>query len=445
MIATLLRLKIVVLLRARFVNSKTRIRLVNGAVWSGLASAASRLFTIIGSFFLARFLGQEGFGEYGVVNSTAAMISGMAGLGIGTTVVKYVAELKRVDPLRAGRILALSSVVTFASAILYGGAYLIFANWLAAKTLAAPHLAPLLKISAITVAFGVINSVQSCSLVGVEQFSVSSVIQITCSLFQTIAVIAASYLWQVTGAVAALAASMILTVVITRAQTAKVWKSYHLSLQWAGALKEWRIIVNYSLPAFLGGLSVGPVIWCCNALLANRPDGYAQLGVFNAANQWQTAVQFLPALLGTAALPIMAERYGQGDYTGSVRIMLKMMLVNFIVIGPICTALCLCSVMIMKAYGPGFASGHWTLCISVGTAALVAILAPIAHYIAASGRMWMGFTMNLGWAICMLVASWFMVRWGAEGLAGARLVSYSVHAVWSLAFVFVVTRKKART
>lgn len=417
------------------IASPTRRRLASGAFWGGIAGVASRAFTVAASFFLARILGQEGFGEYGVINSTTAMISGMAGLGIGTTVIKYVAELKDKDPVRAGRILALSTVVTTVSAALYGGVFVIFAPWLAAKTLAAPHLAPMLQISAITVALGVVNSVQSCSLAGCEAFRASSAINIVCTITQTALVLIGAWFWKVPGTVVALALSMVVTVVATRWVVAQEWKRFNITLNWREAISEWRVLIRYSLPTFLCGLSAGPVVWGCNALLANQPAGYAQLGIYNAANQWQSAIQFLPALIGTAILPVMSERHGNGDVQGGLRVMKGMMGVTALIVIPAALLVCACGPWIMRGYGASFVSGYWVLFLSVITAALLAVMTPVGQYLAACGRMWTAFAMNAGWGVCMLVSAWLMVRWGAEGLAGARLIAYLAHSVWVLLFV----------
>lgn len=417
------------------IASPTRRRLASGAFWGGVAGVATRAFTVVASFLLARILGQEGFGEYGVINSTTAMIGGMAGLGIGTTVVKYVAELRDKDPARAGRILALSTGVTVLSATLYGSVFIIFAPWLATRTLAAPHLAPMLQISAVTVALGVVNSVQSCSLAGCEAFRVSSAVNVVCTFTQTVLVLIGAWFWKVFGTVVALALSMMVTVVVTRWVVTREWKRFNITLNWREATSEWRILIRYSLPTFLSGVSAGPVVWGCNALLANQPAGYAQLGVYNAANQWQSVVQFLPALIGTAVLPVMSERHGDGDVRGGLRVMKGMMGVTALIVIPVALLVCVCGPWIMGAYGASFVSGYRVLYLSVITAALCAVMTPVGQYLAACGRMWTAFAMNTGWGACMLVSAWLMVRWGAEGLAGARLIAYLVHSVWVLLFV----------
>jgi len=59
----------------------------------------------------------------------------------------------------------------------------------------------------------------------------------------------------------------------------------------------------------------------------------------------------------------------------------------------------------------------------------------------ASGRMWMGFVMNLGWAICFIGATRLLVYRGALGLAEARLAAYVIHGVWTGLFAWRLLRE----
>ena len=427
-----------------YFGTHTRQRLARGAFWGGVAFAVSRGVAIVVSFLLARILGQVGFGEYGMINTTAGMIGGMAGLGIGTTVVKHIAEFKTSDPEKASRILALSSGITWISSLLYAGMVVVLAPWIAARALAAPQLGPMLRISAFTMAFMVINGVQTSSLTGCEAFRANTRLGIIGSLLQSGLVLAGAWRWGLSGAVWGMAGAMLVTVWLTRRAVVREWRKFHLCLRWRDAAREWRVLLDFSLPTFLAGISVGPVLWGCNALLANQPGGYEELGIYNAANQWQQVIQFLPGLMGMALLPILSEKYGQGDRQGSFSVMWKMVKLVAGIVLPLAILVSFLSPWIMRGYGESFVEGHWTVVLSVATAALSAMMTPVGHLISASGRMWIGFWMNAGWGAIMLLASWWMVRWGAEGLAAARLIAYLLHAVWTFGFVYAIKKRSGR-
>jgi O-antigen/teichoic acid export membrane protein len=98
---------------------------------------------------------------------------------------------------------------------------------------------------------------------------------------------------------------------------------------------------------------------------------------------------------------------------------------------PIVAIACLASPWIMRAYGPTFADAWPTLVAVLVTAAVVAVTNPVGSVLAAADRLWLGFLMNAGWAAVFLVATILLVRWGALGVASARLVGYLVHAGWT--------------
>src|ERR1700728_4299217 len=99
--------------RALLPGDSLRARFTEGIVWSLAGAIVSRGFLLAASVVCARFLGKEGFGALGMIQSTAGMFGVFAGLGLGLTATKYVAEFRQRNPEKAGRILALSASVAF--------------------------------------------------------------------------------------------------------------------------------------------------------------------------------------------------------------------------------------------------------------------------------------------------------------------------------------------
>jgi O-antigen/teichoic acid export membrane protein len=85
-----------------------RARTTRGTFWSIAGAGVAQGLALGVSMIGARVLGREGFGELGIVTSTVGMFGVFAGLRLGTTATKYVAELRVTDPGRASKILSLS-------------------------------------------------------------------------------------------------------------------------------------------------------------------------------------------------------------------------------------------------------------------------------------------------------------------------------------------------
>jgi len=439
-----MKLKIVYLLLKNkikpHIGSDTRFRIAKGAFWGTAGAIVSKGIVIVLSFALARILGKNGYGEYGMINNTAAMISSFAGLGLGATVTRYIASLREREPERAGKIIGLSSIITWCSAVIYGIIFIFLAKWLAEKTLSAPQLAPMLQISSISIGLGVVNSVQVSTLTGLESFRTSSILSTIFAFIQSLLVIVFAWFGGVKGATIALSLTSCLTVVVYYLVSKKELKRVKIKVTFKDAWIEWRVLVRYSLPAFLSTTTVGPIIWAANAFLANQPNGYGELGLFNAALQWDALVQFFPALISTAALPVMSDMYGKGDKNGSVKLMWKLMKYTAILVVPIAIIVSLLSPQITKGYGSSFIGGHWVIVIVVFTTVFVSISNQLGIYIAASGKMWIGFALNSIWGFTFLILSYFMVRFGAEGLAAAKFIAYVFHFLWSLIICIVLNK-----
>jgi len=94
----------------RIESSPIGYRLARGVFWSMAGAVISRSLMLAATVLVARMLGKTGFGELGMIRTTVGMFGVFAGFGLGLTATKHVAEFRRSDPDRAGRIIGLSGL-----------------------------------------------------------------------------------------------------------------------------------------------------------------------------------------------------------------------------------------------------------------------------------------------------------------------------------------------
>jgi len=409
-------------------------RLAKGAFWSLAGSLISRGLAMVASVLVARALGAEAYGEFGIIRSTVGMFGTLAGFGLGTTATKYIAELRDADPDRAGRVLALSRMVALITGGLMAAALALLAPWLAANTLAAPHLAGMIRVSGILLLFSAINGAEAGALAGFEAFRAIALRSLWAGLANFPLMVGGVYLFGLAGAVWALVLSMALNWLLNYLAVRKAAAVARVPLGLHGWRAELPVLWQFSLPAALSSAMVGPVTWACNAMLVNQPNGYVEMGIHDAVGQWYSLLRFLPALLGHVLLPILSERHGQRDTRQTVRAMTMAMKLNGLVVLPLVFAASIGSPYIMSLYGDEFADSWPTLLVVLFTSGLLAVQLPVGQVIVASGRMWTGFLMNLGWSIVFVLGTMALLDDGAFGLAVARGLAYIVHAVWTFGF-----------
>ena len=419
-------------------------RLARGAFWSFSGAVISRGLSLISSILVVRMLGKEGFGELGIIYSSVGMFGVFAGFGLGLTATKYVAEFRVKDPAKAGRIIGLSSIVALVTGGIITLILVAMAPWLAAKTLNAPKLSSLIILSAPMLFLGAWGGAQTGALAGFESFKRLAQLNLIAGLLGFSLMVFGVYMWGLTGAVlASVCASMAgcgMNSWALRVEMRKVG----VPVIFAGCRTELPVLWKFSLPSLLGSVMVGPVTWACNAMLVNQPNGYAEMGVYNAANQWFGALLFLPQILGSVVLPVLSEKLGNQEGRTTAKVLTISIWLNAIIALPLVIILCICSQSVMALYGQGFASAWLVLVVIICTAGLLTVQTPVGHVIAASGRMWLGVTMNLGWGLAFLCFSFFLVRYGALGLAAAGLLAYLLHAIWTFAFALVFIKESRR-
>jgi O-antigen/teichoic acid export membrane protein len=395
----------------------------------------------VSSFIAARLLGVADYGVFGIVQSTLALFQLFAGFALGVTATKYVAQFRTTDQSRAERIIALTVLASLVTGLLCSIILFAFAPYLATHALNNAQTAPLLRISSIALLLTAIHGAQTGILSGLESFKSIAKVNLTAGLFSFPAMVAGAWWGGVAGCVWALVVTAAVNCASSQLALRRAMRSFGLQLSPQGVLRELPVLRDFTIPAVFEGSLVLPVIWICNIALVNSPHGYVQMGIYNAANQWFTAIVFLPQLVGQVLLPVISERVGSGDSASSAKLMTLSVRANSVVVIPFIAISSLASPLIMKAYGPAYAGSWPVLIVVLITAGIVAVIFPISQVIAAAGKMWLRFLMNMLWAGVALGFVFPLVQWGALGLSLSRLFAYGIHGVSHLIFAWVFLRR----
>jgi O-antigen/teichoic acid export membrane protein len=379
----------------------------------------------------------------GIVQGTIEMFGTFAGFSMGFTATKHVAELREHEPARAVRIIGFSSLTAWFTGVLATLALLALSPWLATYALAAPHLTGLLRVSAVGLLLGAVNGAQTGALSGFEAFRSIAIVNLISGVLGFVFRVAGVVWFGLAGAVVGFVVSQACACFLSNRLLHREAERMHMTLSYVGCLQEAAMLLRFSIPAVLGGFVALPVNWLCSAMLVNQPGGYAQMGIFNAANQWFSALLFLPGLLGQVILPILSHRLKAADYSESRKVLSLALKVNSLVLLPL-AVLALASKPLMRFYGHEFAAGWTTLVVVLGSAGFLSVQMPVGHLLAASGRMWTILVMNLGWAIAFILGTWLLIGRGALGMASSRLIAYALHAAWSFAYAYFALRAHSR-
>jgi O-antigen/teichoic acid export membrane protein len=430
---------------ARLESSPLGVRLVRGTFWSVMGTLVSRALGLGAAILAARVVGKMVYGELGIIQTTVVMLGTLAGFGMSTTTAKYVAELRGTDPAKAGRIIALSSLVSWGISLTLAIVLLFTAPWLCKHTLAAPSLTVFVRLSAPLLVVAGINGAQLGVLMGFEAFKRIARVNALTGLLNFPLIVGGAILFGLGGIICGMALAQAGGCLLNLRELRREAKAYHVPISFSSCMTELPIVWRYSLPAVGTELVISAVGWTTATMLVRQPSGYGEMGIFNAANQWFNAALWLPMMIGGVVLPMLSERLGTKDKANSVKLLWMSVKINLALVVPIVAIGCLASPYIMMSYGKGFRSGWPTLCAVLIAAGILSAEFPVGQLLSASGRMWLGFSSNVGWGVIFLGANVLLLKWGSLGLASARLLAYSAHALFIFAYltVFIFSHRSA--
>jgi O-antigen/teichoic acid export membrane protein len=412
-------------------------RLARGAFWSLAGSAISRALGLIAAILVGRLLGKEDFGELGIIQNTIGTFGTIAGFGMGLTANKHVAELKRTDPARAGRILGLASATACISSGLMALVLVVSARWLATTTLAAPHLASLLQVGGLLLFLGGINGAQTGALSGFEAFKAIARINLISGVLTFPLMVAGAWNWGVAGAVwgqvGSQLANCLLCFAALREETAKFQIQYALS-GWRG---ERNLFFGFSLPVVLIEVLNAIVAWVAGALLVNQLGGYAEMGIYNAALRVTQIPTAILGMLVAPIIPILSESFAKSDHHSYRQTLRLFLLISTLVIVPVSLLQAAAPELTFLPFGREYEGRPLIVSWLMLHAVLASLGSCVGYVFVTAGRLWLVWLLSFGFALCYALTTALLVpRFGAVGYAASLPIAYAASTIPGIAVLY---------
>ena len=411
-----------------------RARFRRGVVWSFAAALAASGFNFVLNISIARLLGREGFGQFGMVLSTMATVAGIAQLAMGYTTTKFVAELRSSDPARAGRIIGLSAIVSIFTGSLAAISLCASARWLATSSLGAPHLSGSLQLASVMVFFSVLVGYQMGALAGLESYRSLAILALATGAANLIATALGAATWGLKGAVGGMGVGAFLQWLMFRWATEAACRRAGIPIRLdvpgdvRNVLSERAVLFSFALPAALVGLSSMPAIWLPNAFLARQPDGFSQLALYTAAFSVRSLVFFLPSLVNRVSMSLINNQKGLQDWEGYRRVFRTNIVLTGASVVVAALGVGLVGVRVLAFFGRDFRVGYPVLLVLLLAAVLEGVMASMYQLVQAESRMWSSlFLIALPRDVLIVCLSYLLSpRLGALGLATAYAAGWMV-------------------
>ncbi len=417
-------------------------RFAHGASWNLAGAVAAQGLNLAASVVRANVLGKEGFGEFGLILSTVATFGIFAGMGMGLTATKFVAELRTRDPERAGRIIGLTSSLAFVSSAIIALSVFLLTPWIAAYVLNVPHLGLELRVACALLFFNALIGAQNGSLSGFEAFKPMARINMIAGVLNFVMGVAGVWWWglrgTIVGMVLAAGVNWLINYRTLRGEVARAG----IPVRWLRWRGEVATVLKFSLPSLGSALLYIPAGWVLNAMLSHQPGGKGELGLFSATQQWFQLILFLPGVVSQAAMPMLASLWGERKLKEFERLLVSNVLL-FAGIGVgLAIPIALASPWIMKIYGAGFSQGaHVLVWVCVYSVLWVAVI-PVGQAIWSMGEVKTGMILSVLRFVSLVVAFKFLLHLGAYGMALAYVITYVIQVLALVPYIWWRIRRR---
>lgn len=412
-----------------------------GAFWALVGAVVSRGLTLASSVLAGRLLGTTGFGEVAMIQSTQGLFGIVAGAGMGLAATKFVAESRSTDPARSARCVTLATSIALISGTLMALVLLVLSRAIGSSVLNAPYLTMELQVATGLVLFGTISGVQTGALVGFGDFRALAVLSSIRGFCLCVFLIAGIELGGVLGGIIGLVLTEAIAVFANHVALRRLLPEANTWSDRAAAWSELMTMCRFSGLSLLGSVCTMSAMWFANVILVAQPDGYASLGVFNAAERWRQLLLFLPASFSPVILTMLSNLHGTKDSNGYRRLFGLNLAVSIAVVVVPSIGLILCASSAMGLFGDEYRDGWMTLVILAASSVAVVLNNLLGQILVSRGAIMGRFVLDVLLAAVLAIASWQLIPiYRDQGMALSSLIAFSVTSAALIATTIYLMR-----
>ncbi len=333
-----------------------RSLLVKDSLWALSGNAIGRGLSLAASILVARLLGKDLFGAYGLIRTTLLTIAIFSSFGLGYTATKFIADYVVSAPNKIRGVIDNIFKITIATSCTI--AIIIFAcSHQVASLLGDPTIYTSLRYLSAIIIFNAITTTQTGILSGFKKFKELARINTINGSVTFFLSAALTYLYGLNGALTALLISQIYNCVQNLIEVRRSLAPYPAEKH--NNIKE---IFNFSLPVAMQEFILSAAAWVIPVLIV-RLYSIGEVGIYNASMQWAAVILFIPATLSNVTLSHVSSL--SGYLSKQVALTKKMLTLNFTSTFILFAIIFCAATHIEKLYGESFEGMSTVLCICV--------------------------------------------------------------------------------
>ncbi len=361
--------------------------LAQDSFWAVVGNGLGNALLLLAGILIARFLGKDLYGEYGVVKTTMMYSAAFATFGLGITSTKFLADCLQRRSGSARAIMRDSLRITLVFSVVVAIGILVLASPLS-RYLHRPALAAAFRMLSGIIVFRALSATQQGILAGVRAFRSIGVNNILSGMSMLVLSVPLAWCFGLRGALSALLLSQAVACLLNYLSIRRCRAAFLGEQEERSFVGE---LVRFSFPIAMQESSFTLCSWL-GMLLLTRYATVGDVGIFTAALQWNVIIMLIPTLLSNVVLAHLSGTTGDaGRHKQTLR---RMLLVNvvcavvpFVVVYPL-------GGYISLLYGSGFGSLGAVLRILLLDALLFSVTTVFKSEYIARGHNWLLFAVR---------------------------------------------------
>jgi len=381
-------------------SNETSRKITKGLIWTFLGTAISKSFFLIAFVIIARILSVEDYGKIGLLRSFINTFTFFSLASFGVTANKYLAINKDNNKILASRIYSSTRLFVFILSLFILVTSIIFLEPITLYIVGDMSLKIEVLLSSIIIFFASLNGLQMGALSGLEKFDKISYVHIINGLLSLPLLCLGAYFYGVLGVVIALLIVNIAIWFCSAILLHKALKSFSITFRLDDYAESFKIIKSFTLPSFLSGIVMSPVILYCNSLLVNySSNGFEELGFYNAAFLYSSIVSIFIGIVGQVFYPFSMRFFNKKNVKFDFINILGSYMIGIILCFPL---LCFPD-LFMRIFGENYSNNAITLIFVILSTIVIAHRQGISRNFAAGNYMWWSLLSNFFWAINVIL------------------------------------------
>lgn len=370
--------------------------LFKDSFWAVMGNGIGNAFMLFSGILIARYLGKDLYGAYGMVKTTMFHIALYATFALGNTSTKFIAEYIQRDVSVVPNIVMASIRITLVLSISMCICLLLFAGELAVY-INAPQLTPAFRFLGIVIVSRALNTVGAGILGGFKEYKRLGINNVIAGIAMMSLCIPLTRLWGLSGALWSLLVSQILLCILNLWEVRRVTKKIH---KWKKEPFSKKLLL-FSYPFAIAEL-VYTIASLGTNLLVTKYATIGDFGIYTACSQWNSIVLFMPGLLGNVILSYLSTSVIDKESSHAVMVK-RMLLINLLcTVAPFLLVM-LFSPYIVAYYGPTFSGMERALIIMTLGAIFTCMTQVFQSDLTSCGRKWTALLIRGSYNILQLV------------------------------------------